>query len=32
VPAHQRAVREAYGHFETLARRLLAVIEPADAV
>ena len=30
IGAHQRAVREAYGHFEVLARRLLEVIEPAD--
>jgi len=30
IGAHQRAVREAYGHFEALAWRLLEVIEPAD--
>jgi chromosome partitioning protein len=29
IGAHQRAVREAYGHFETLAKRLLEVVKPA---
>jgi chromosome partitioning protein len=31
IGAHQRAVHEAYGHFETLTRRLLDVIELAVA-
>jgi hypothetical protein len=26
IGAHQQAVRDAYGHFEELTRRLLAVI------
>src|SRR5262249_19722106 len=31
IGAHQRAVSEAYGHFEALARRLLGVVEPASS-
>jgi hypothetical protein len=27
IGAHQRAVHEAYGHFESVTRRLLSVID-----